>query len=97
MQQVEHRIVKMGGPGGNLASQSAAADEQLQAAVARGGLINIQADSKVLDFLRLLEEYRRKCEEQGNYAEARKARSKFEELLRKETQRQKNNIRAAQE
>lgn len=31
----------MGGPGGNIASQSAAADEQLQAAVARGGLINI--------------------------------------------------------
>ena len=58
---------------------------------------NIQADTKVLDFLRLLEEYRRKCEEQGNYAEARKARAKFEELLRKETQRQKNNIRAAQE
>jgi hypothetical protein len=27
------------------------------------GVINIAADSKVLDFLRLLEEYRRKCEE----------------------------------
>jgi hypothetical protein len=39
----------------------------------------------VLDFLRLLEEYRRKCEEEGNYAEARKARAKFEELLKKET------------
>jgi hypothetical protein len=48
---------------------------------------NIQADTKVLDFLRLLEEYRRKCEEQGNYAEARKSRAKFEELLKKETQR----------
>jgi hypothetical protein len=51
------------------------------------GITNIQADTKVLDFLRLLEEYRRKCEEQGNYAEARKSRAKFEELLRKETQR----------
>ena len=61
----------------------------------QGNISNIQADTKVLDFLRLLEEYRRKCEEQGNYAEARKARAKFEELLRKETQRQKNNIRAA--
>jgi membrane-associated HD superfamily phosphohydrolase len=58
---------------------------------------NIQADSKVLDFLRLLEEYRRKCEEQGNYSEARKASAKYDELLRKETQRQKNNIKAAQE
>jgi len=51
----------------------------------------------VLDFLRLLEEYRRKCEEEGNYAEARKSRSKFDELLKKETSRQRNNIRAAQE
>ena len=94
MQQVENRIVK------NSAEDELdpnAEQQQLQAAVSRGGLINIQADAKVLDFLRLLEEYRRKCEEQGNYAEARKARAKFDELLLKETQRQKNNIRAAQE
>jgi hypothetical protein len=84
MQQVENRIVKSGGAG---AGDVVTNDQQLQQAVSRGGLINIQADSKVLDFLRLLEEYRRKCEEQGNYAEARKSRSKFEELLRKETQR----------
>ena len=49
------------------------------------GVINIAPDSKVLDFLRLLEEYRRKCEEEGNYAEARKSKSKFDELLKKET------------
>ena len=61
------------------------------------GVINISPDSKVLDFLRLLEEYRRKCEEEGNYSEAKKARSKFDELLKKETIRQKNNIKAAQE
>lgn len=47
--------------------------------------------------MRLLEEYRRKCEEEGNYSEAKKSKSKFEELLKKETIRQKNNIRAAQE
>jgi hypothetical protein len=82
MQQVENRIVKQGGSSSPAAITN---DHQLQQAVSRGGLINIQADSKVLDFLRLLEEYRRKCEEQGNYAEARKSRSKFEELLRKET------------
>ena len=51
------------------------------------GVINIAPDSKVLDFLRLLEEYRRKCEEEGNYAEARKSKSKFDELLKKETVR----------
>lgn len=31
------------------------------------GVINISADNKVLDFLRLLEEYRKKCEIEGNY------------------------------
>jgi len=61
------------------------------------GIISITADNKVLDFLRLLEEYRKKCEIEGNYQEAKKAAGKFEELLRKETIRQKNNIRAAQE
>jgi hypothetical protein len=38
------------------------------------GIISVSADSKVLDFLRLLEEYRRKCEDEGNYAEAKKAK-----------------------
>ncbi len=32
-----------------------------------GGLVDIQADTKVMDFLRLLEEYRKKCEQEGNY------------------------------
>jgi hypothetical protein len=92
MQQVENKIVKSG-----LADQKqmSANDGDLLKDPARAGVINITADTKVLDFLRLLEEYRRKCEEQGNYGEARKSRSKFEELLKKETQRQKNNIRAA--
>jgi len=69
----------------------------MQQTASQKGIINVSADSKVLDFLRLLEEYRRKCEEEGNYAEARKSRSKFDELLKKETSRQRNNIRAAQE
>ena len=60
------------------------ADNGLAKDMSVRGMINVTADSKVLDFLRLLEEYRRKCEEQGNYAEARKSRSKFEELLKKE-------------
>ena len=51
----------------------------------------------MIDFLRLLEEYRRKCEMEQNYAEAKKARGKFDELLKKETIRQKNTIRAVQE
>jgi hypothetical protein len=50
-------------------------------------ITNISADNIVLDFLRLLEEYRKKCEVEGNYSEAKKARGKFDELLRKETVR----------
>jgi hypothetical protein len=41
----------------------------------------------VIDFLRLLEEYRRKCEKEGNYGEARKAESKYGELMKKEAMR----------
>lgn len=62
-----------------------------------GKRTTIQTDSRVLDFLILLEDYRWKWEGEGKYAEARKARIKYEELLRKETIRQKNNIRIAQE
>lgn len=51
----------------------------------------------LLDFLILLEDYRAKWESEGKYAEARKCRIKYEELLRKETIRQKNNIRISQE
>ena len=99
MQQVENKIVKSGAPM-NVVDQQEYQDQMVQGGLMKQdpsmrGMINVTADSKVLDFLRLLEEYRRKCEEQGNYAEARKSRSKFDELLKKETQRQRNNIIAA--
>jgi hypothetical protein len=87
MQQVENKLAKDDGTNQNKPEMN----KQSQ------GIISITADNKVLDFLRLLEEYRKKCEIEGNYQEAKKAAGKFEELLRKETIRQKNNIRAAQE
>jgi hypothetical protein len=34
--------------------------------------------------LRLLEEYRKKCEIEGNYQDVKKAGGKFDELLKKE-------------
>jgi len=49
--------------------------------------LNKQDFNIVLDFLRLLEEYRKKCEVEGNYSEAKKARGIIDELLRKETVR----------
>ena len=47
--------------------------------------------------LRLLTEYIQKCEIEGNYPEAKKARSKMEEIKIKETIRQQNQIRFIQE
>lgn len=38
-------------------------EQMMMRDVSSRGMINVTADSKVLDFLRLLEEYRRKCEE----------------------------------
>ena len=75
-------------------------------------------DSKVVDFLkysvfadssRLLNDYRRKSEHEGNFVEAKRARHKFEDLRNKEKfrydcfalnsllLRQVNNMKAAQE
>jgi hypothetical protein len=41
-------------------------------------------------------DYRKKCEEKGDYSEAKKAKQKFEELRRKEIGRQMELIRATQ-
>ncbi|OMJ74556.1 hypothetical protein SteCoe_26487 [Stentor coeruleus] len=57
----------------------------------------IQAENKVLDFLQLLEEYRLKCESEGNYNEAKKAQLKYDELKKKETFRQLQQMKEAQE
>lgn len=37
-------------------------------------------DQKVVDFLRLLDEYWKKCEKEENVSEAKRARQKFEDL-----------------
>lgn len=57
----------------------------------------VQAENKVLDFLQLLEEYRAKCESEGNYNEAKKAQLKYDELKKKETIRQLQQMRESQE
>ena len=57
----------------------------------------IQAENKVLDFLQLLEEYRLKCQGEGNYPEAKKAQLKYDELKKKETFRQLQQTRESQE
>ena len=57
----------------------------------------VQAENKVLDFLQLLEEYRLKCQAEGNYPEAKKAQLKYDELKKKETFRQLQQTRESQE
>jgi hypothetical protein len=57
----------------------------------------VQAENKVLDFLQLLEEYRLKCQAEGNYSEAKKAQLKYDELKKKETFRQLQQTRESQE
>lgn len=73
---------------GNLEKELSNADEKSEA---------VQAENKVLDFLQLLEEYRLKCQSEGNYPEAKKAQLKYEELKKKETVRQLQQTRETQE
>lgn len=49
-------------------------------------------DKKVLEFLRILEEYRLKCEEEGNYLEAGRANKQLQILKKQEEKRQQKAI-----
>jgi len=53
-------------------------------------------DPKVMEFLRILEEYRIKCEEEGNYLEAGRANKQLGVLKKQEEKRQQKSIRARQ-
>jgi hypothetical protein len=53
-------------------------------------------DPKVLEFLRILEEYRIKCEDEGNYLEAGRAHKQLEILRKQEGKRQQKAIKARQ-
>eukprot|EP01035_Chromulina_nebulosa_P021071 gene21071-27301_t len=54
------------------------------------------ANPKVLEFLRILEEYRLKCEDDGNYLEAARAHKQLVVLRKQEEKRQQKAIRARQ-
>jgi hypothetical protein len=53
-------------------------------------------DPKVLEFLRILEEYRLKCEEEGNYMEAARAEKQLQTLRKQEEKRQNKSLKARQ-
>ena len=53
-------------------------------------------DMKVVEFMRILEEYRVKCEEEGNYLEAGRAHKQLEVLRIQEEKRQQKAIKVRQ-
>lgn len=53
-------------------------------------------DPKVLEFIGILEEYRLKCEEDGNYLEAQRADAQLTALRKQEFRRQTKSLRARQ-
>lgn len=53
-------------------------------------------DPKVMEFLRILEEYRLKCEEEGDYLEAGRANEQLDTLRKQEEKRQQKAVRARQ-
>lgn len=53
-------------------------------------------DPKVLEFLRILEEYRIKCEEEGNYLEAGRAHKQLGILKSQEEKRQQKAVKVRQ-
>lgn len=57
---------------------------------------NVKPDQKVLEFLRILDEYRVKCEEEGNYMEAERATKQLGTLRKQEERRQCKSLRAKQ-
>jgi len=57
----------------------------------------ITPDPKVLEFIKLLYAFQKKCEKEGKYGEAKLAQEKMEEIKLKEILRQENNIRSFQE
>jgi hypothetical protein len=58
------------------------------------GTANEGPDPKVLQFLSILEEYRIKCEEEGNYLEAARAHKQLGVLRKQEEKRQQKVIQA---
>jgi antirestriction protein len=54
---------------------------------------DVESIEKIQEYLRLLNEYRIKCENEGNFPEANRALAKFEELRIREQQKVEDNIK----
>jgi pterin-4a-carbinolamine dehydratase len=58
--------------------------------------MRVGPDPKVMEFINILEEYRIKCEEDGNYLEAQRADAQLVALRKQEFKRQSKSIKARQ-
>ncbi|KAL7536606.1 hypothetical protein ACHAXR_007286 [Thalassiosira sp. AJA248-18] len=58
--------------------------------------MNETQESAIADFLQILEEHRKNCEQQGKYVEAEVAKKRFEELKSHEANRRRDTIKAQQ-
>ena len=58
--------------------------------------MNETQESAISDFLQILEEHRKNCEQQGKYVEAEVAKKRFEELKSHEANRRHETMKAQQ-
>mmetsp|Transcript_44684 Transcript_44684/g.52354 ORF Transcript_44684/g.52354 Transcript_44684/m.52354 type:complete len:260 (+) Transcript_44684:267-1046(+) len=58
--------------------------------------MNVTEESAIADFLEILEEHRKNCEDQGKYVEAEIAKKRLEELKSHEENRRKEAMKARQ-
>lgn len=58
--------------------------------------MNETQESAIEDFLQILEEHRKNCEQQGKYVEAEVAKKRFEELKSHEANRRRETMKAQQ-
>ncbi|KAF4033348.1 hypothetical protein GN244_ATG14683 [Phytophthora infestans] len=70
--------------------------QQQEAGGASGDGLRAGPDPKVMEFITILEEYRLKCEEDGNYLEAQRADTQLTALRRQEFKRQSKSLKARQ-
>lgn len=73
--------------------QSSQAREQAELARDQ---FRVGPDPKVLEFIAILEEYRMKCEEDGNYLEAQRADAQLTALRKQEFRRQSKSLKVKQ-
>ncbi|ETI48201.1 hypothetical protein F441_07736 [Phytophthora nicotianae CJ01A1] len=71
-------------------------EQELAGGGTGGDRLHAGPDPKVMEFIAILEEYRLKCEEDGNYLEAQRADSQLTALRRQEFKRQSKSLKARQ-